>query len=1084
MRRSSTKKPQVLFTKKLVLHQWILSLFKVNQFEDLAAPLKNDAHEGLDENNIHHLHHALRGIFSNPSQLPHDLLLEYDQNIVRHTQRLNERRITRGETPITWKYYQYLSLLFCEIYLDRYFRDPEALLMELNDQVYAYNRKVFDPDKISKFEPSDEAWPQLNKLAFWMATGSGKTLLMHVNILQYCEALAQHGRSHKLNRILLLTPNEGLSKQHLREFHLAGIDAQLFSKNGRGLFSGLTVEILEVTRLRDQMGDKTVAVEAFEGNNLVLVDEGHRGASAGKGGTWMAYRNALCEKGFSFEYSATFGQAIKGNRDLINVYSKSILCDYSYRYFYTDGYGKDYHILNLDRTTDEYHLDIYLVACLLTFFQQKRLYLDQKPLFLPFKIENPLWIFVGGRVTATLAKRDASDIIEILQFLAKYVSDRTKSIQAIDRVLNEGLISANGKNLFSGRFPYLNTLGLSPAQIFDETLQIIFNASSGGQLHVENLNGIQGEVALRLGVDNKAFGVINVGDDKKLVKLCGENGLITGDIEFSDSLFHELNQSHSKVNILIGSKKFTEGWNSWRVSTMGLMNVGKGEGAQIIQLFGRGVRLMGYNMSLKRSVERQLPDGLLPPQYMNLLETLSIFGIHADYMIQFRDFLSDEGLPTENDPTEFFLPVIKNLGTQRLKTIQIKPTINGVTTESSVAFLELAPTPTLSPPDLANDPPTAYLVNNRVKLNWYPKIRAMKSSGLRGGDAVFAPNETHLRANHLAFMDVDRLYFELERYKAERGWYKLNITKSAIVALLADPTWYSIQIPEEEMIGDSYQRVQLWEEMALALLKKYTQRYYTFRKQEWELPHLEYSSMSGDDPNLLGISASSKEDGSYRILIDKSASEIVHKLEELKEAIENKELRPWSFQGIKALWFGCHLYQPLLSLESKVVQISPAPLNKGEREFVEDLKSFHDKNERFFENRDLYLLRNLSRGRGIGFFEAGNFHPDFILWLLEEGQQKIMFVDPKGIRNLDQNDPKIKFFETIKGIEERLGDPSVSLHSFIVSNTSSSTMHRQWNLAKHEMEQRNVLFQKEDKDDYIRKILEASAPMDETRNSN
>jgi hypothetical protein len=25
------------------------------------------------------------------------------------------------------------------------------------------------------------------------------------------------------------------------------------------------------------MGDKTVAVEAFEGNNLVLVDEGHRG---------------------------------------------------------------------------------------------------------------------------------------------------------------------------------------------------------------------------------------------------------------------------------------------------------------------------------------------------------------------------------------------------------------------------------------------------------------------------------------------------------------------------------------------------------------------------------------------------------------------------------------------------------------------------------------------------------------------------------------------------------------------------------------------------------------------------------------
>lgn len=45
----------------------------------------------------------------------------------------------------------------------------------------------------------------------------------------------------------------------------------------------------------------------------------------------------------------------------------------------------------------------------------------------------------------------------------------------------------------------------------------------------------------------------------------------------------------SSVNTLIGSKRFTEGWNSRRVSTMGLMNVGSTEGSQISQLFGRGV---------------------------------------------------------------------------------------------------------------------------------------------------------------------------------------------------------------------------------------------------------------------------------------------------------------------------------------------------------------------------------------------------------------------------------------------------------------------------------------------------------------
>ena len=105
------------------------------------------------------------------------------------------------------------------------------------------------------------------------------------------------------------------------------------------------------------MGDKTVAIDAFEGNNLVLVDEGHRGASAGEEGAWMRFRNALCEKGFSFEYSATFGQAVKGNQSLTDLYAKSILFDYSYRYFYGDGFGKDYQILNLDeRHATQNHL--------------------------------------------------------------------------------------------------------------------------------------------------------------------------------------------------------------------------------------------------------------------------------------------------------------------------------------------------------------------------------------------------------------------------------------------------------------------------------------------------------------------------------------------------------------------------------------------------------------------------------------------------------------------------------------------------------------------------------------------------------
>ncbi|MGB5813559.1 MAG: DEAD/DEAH box helicase family protein, partial [Thermoanaerobaculia bacterium] len=1040
-------------------------LFGVASFEQLAERLRDEALEGLDESNVHRFYHALclhLPVEGRP-ELSDEALREYDQHIFRHTQRLNEKRLTRGEPAIAWKYFQYLALLFTEIYLDRYFRDPEALLRSINAQAAAFNEGVDEADRVKLLDEGSEAWPQLNKLSLWMATGSGKTLLMHVNLLQYRSYLENRGRKRELNRILLLTPNEGLSEQHRREFKKAGVEAELFQKDGRGLFTGHAVEILDIHKLKEEMGEKTVAVDAFEGNNLVLIDEGHRGASSGETGTWMRFRNALCERGFSFEYSATFGQAVKGDATLTDLYAKSIVFDYSYRYFYGDGFGKDYQILNLDDDTEREHLDLYLTACLLAFFQQLRLFREQEADFRPFQLEKPLWIFVGSSVTKTLATRDASDIVEILQFLARFVAERRDSIERIERVLNQGLVTATGKNLFAGRFTFLNTANLSPEQVFEDVLATLFNAPGGGRLYVENLKGATGEIALRIGAANEAFGLINVGDDAKLVKLCDETGLETGDREFSGSLFHDINQPESTVNMLIGSKKFTEGWNSWRVATMGLMNVGRGEGAQIIQLFGRGVRLQGYSWCLKRSGRALLPQGVEPPKHIGVLETLSIFGIRADYMAKFRDFLEEEGVPSNEERIEFILPIIRNLGTQKLKTIRLKKTISGVSTEFGDAFRKLGPIPTLGPP-------TEYLQKNQVVLNWYPKIQALKSAGVPGRDEESAPHQAHFSARHVALLDWDALFFELERFKAERGWHNLNLTREANPSLLQNPSWYQLLIPEEELACDSFEKVRLWQEIATSLLKKYIERYYTFRKREWELPHLEYQDLSDDDPNLLV--RETPGNGGYRILIEASQEEMVTKLAELRTAIERGKIKELEFGGFKTIWFGKHLYQPLLYLEGSAVEVSPVPLNKGERRFVEDLKSFHDANPKSFEGNEFYLLRNLSKGRGVGFFEAGNFHPDFILWLVADGRQYVSFVDPKGIRHLGPTDPKIQFHETIKEIEERLGDPGVVLESFIISNTPAHEMQRLWGIDKAAMAERHILFQKEDADSYLGAMFE------------
>src|SRR4051812_16561641 len=159
-------KPQLSFVRKLALNQWLLSLFNVQRFEELAEHLRNEKLEGTDENNVHHFHHALTAQLFNLTQLPTDVLLEYDQNIVKHTQRLNERRITRGETPIVWKYFQYLTLLFTEIYLDRYFHDAQALLAAINTQVTACNADKPESDHVATFKEDGEAWSQINKVAY------------------------------------------------------------------------------------------------------------------------------------------------------------------------------------------------------------------------------------------------------------------------------------------------------------------------------------------------------------------------------------------------------------------------------------------------------------------------------------------------------------------------------------------------------------------------------------------------------------------------------------------------------------------------------------------------------------------------------------------------------------------------------------------------------------------------------------------------------------------------------------------------------------------------------------------------------
>jgi hypothetical protein len=98
------------------------------------------------------------------------------------------------------------------------------------------------------------------------------------------------------------------------------------------------------------------------------------------------------------------------------------------------------------------------------------------------------------------------------------------------------------------------------------------------------VRGATGELALKVG-EAEPFGVVNVGEPVAVAEACEAKGVVRLEDDVNrTSLFQGINRDDSPINLLVGSRKFTEGWNSWRVSSIGLMRMGKNEGTQIIQL--------------------------------------------------------------------------------------------------------------------------------------------------------------------------------------------------------------------------------------------------------------------------------------------------------------------------------------------------------------------------------------------------------------------------------------------------------------------------------------------------------------------
>ena len=914
-------------------------------------------------------------------------------------------------------HFQWLAALFVEHYLYRLGAPGGRadMVMELNAL-----RALDLP-----FLP-EVAGPDLNRLALWMATGSGKTLMLHLNTLQFLRH-AKGILGSAPQRVLLLTPNETLSAQHRAELGLSGLDEIALERS---------LEVTELTKLylpEDKDGQRvrvkagvSVSTDQYPGPNLLMVDEGHKGGKSNSGdeSAFRERRQALVGThgrhpveggaGFEFEYSATFAQIADGDAGFFNDYARCTVFDYGYRRFHEDGFGKSPKSLV---TRDAHAQDAVLAAALMAFWRQVRYFCADAARAQTYRLSPPLAVFVGQSVTGK-----SQDVVQVLVFLARFAHDVPFAQGLLAQVLDA--TNPIQQALFAAQLDLRAERDLGVASLHLQMCTDLFGGQ--GQLAARALS--KDELGLRLPGAPKDhwFGTAYVGDAPKLAAALKVAGLVVEEADaVTGSLFARLDQS-PELKFLIGSRKFIEGWSSFRVSTLGLMQIGRNAGTQVIQLFGRGVRLAGVGGQLKRA--DHVPALGPHPKDIALGETLYVFGVKAEYIQTWLESLGREGLPAQSA----VLPVSMNAD---LTTLGLHVPLH----------------------DEARLRAFGHCIVDFVAQE-HGGVQLDLSSHLRLQDGVGETQALDCAVQNFSASDLlqgvvstETLFQHALRCKRQQNLQQVWVTPQRgqdwLQAVRVNVPSVLLPMSRALQLRLRHEVLAQWEAALGRCLRRARLAFLTKQPQSELITaaHANFPVQTLPD----GTSGMG-----YRIEAMLVEPVMQAALDALQKSLKGAQLKPWGWERIVALLreevgeidlndtlahvlaaladgtdadeltlplprlhIPQHLYGPLLLavpaatveageqlslLDDQPVglRISPPALENSEARLVWDLRRVWERmhGEAPWAGVEVVLLRNLA-GVGVGLFAAEGFYPDFLLWLKRGKAQALAFVEPKGLRH-------------------------------------------------------------------------------------
>ncbi|GAA9726895.1 DEAD/DEAH box helicase family protein [Helicobacter pylori] len=495
----------------------------------------------------------------------------------------------------------------------------------------------------------------INRLAFYMATGSGKTIVI-IKLVELLSVAMGMGLIPKKN-IMFFSANEHLIKQFEKEIEKYNrnkdYSKQIDFKNLKSVKNkdfyrtpkdSLMEKIVLFYYRADLMSDEESKENLLNykdcwdnGENYVILDEAHKGNKTES--KRQAIFSLLSQKGFLFNFSATFTE----ESDLITaVYNLSV------GEWVKLGYGKESVLLKKNNLStfkelkdlNDREKEIALLKALLLLGMQKRYKVEgyfHDPLMLVFthsvNVKNSDAEIFFKTLARVIENDDESDFL-------KAKDDLLEELKAPEFLFSDGKDQKDKIEVFKESLNRLDFKGLK---------EEVFYASNGHIEVIINPKNNQ-EIAFKLNTSDKVFCLIRIGDitewiheKLKSVKVVGKN------LSFKEeSYFSQIDKS--SINILVGSRAFDTGWDSTRPSVILFLNIGLDDDAKklVKQSFGRGVRIESVKNQRQRlaylDIDEAIKDKLKP--HAAMLETLFVIATKSKSVKAILDLKEESSDPS------------------------------------------------------------------------------------------------------------------------------------------------------------------------------------------------------------------------------------------------------------------------------------------------------------------------------------------------------------------------------------------------------------------------------------------------------